>query len=43
VTANVFEEVSEQAPHTGVIFVVQADNVVIVVQEIVATLVFELI
>jgi hypothetical protein len=37
VTVNVFEALSQQAHHTGVISVVQADKVVIVVQATVAT------
>jgi len=41
-TVKVFEALSPQAHHTGVISVVHADNVVIVVQAIVATDVFEL-
>jgi hypothetical protein len=43
VTVRVFEALSQQAHHTGVISVVQADSVVIVVQATVATAVFELV
>jgi hypothetical protein len=43
VTVKVFAELSLQLHQTGVIFVVQAVSVVIVVQAIVATEVFELV